>query len=286
MFRNFSYLLFTLASIHMQPHSFFLTTKAAFMKKMLVILLALTCYTVQAQRWGKELSLGYVNANPTGSMGEIIQRGHGILINYAFVTPNQRYSFGIDLSYAQYGRDKSTQAYTMDDGTVAPMDIIVTNSFADFMAYSRLYLSTKGAVRPFLVGKLGYTKFSTNLDIYDPDDGDHCEPVDNEVLYNDGTVKGVLGAGVKFDVGKIFNIFKSNLFYIDCSINYAQGGSVRYMNADAPPHHPAPNDAVHLTADFINTQTQVVHKHHVGYLYENPVRMTELRFAMQFNFAR
>jgi hypothetical protein len=256
------------------------------MKKMLFILLALSGYGVQAQRWGKELALGYVNANPTGSMGEIIDRGHGIFLNYAFVTPNQRYSFGIDLAYAQYGRDKSQQEYTMDDGTVAPMDIIVTNSFADFMVYSRLYLATKGAVRPFLVGKLGYTKFSTALDIYDPDDKDQCEPVENDVLYKDGTIKGVIGAGAKFDIGKIFNILKPNMFYVDCSINYGEGGSVRYMNADAPPHQPAPNDAVHVTADFINTQTQIVHKHHVGYLYENPVRMTELRFAIHFNFSR
>jgi hypothetical protein len=256
------------------------------MKKMLIIALALSSYGVQAQTWGREFGIGYVNANPVGGMGEIIQRGHGVALNYAFVNPNQRFAFGLDMAYAQYGREKSTQEYTFDDGSVVPMDIVVSNYFVNVMAYTRWYLTPGGAVRPFLIGKLGYALFSTDLNIYDPDEADHCEPVDHDVLHKDGTMIGVIGAGAKFDLGKIFKSWTPDMFYIDCSINLTQGGQVRYMNADAPRNHPPANDVDHVMAEFINTQTQVRHKHHVGYVYENPVQMTELHFGFSMNISR
>jgi hypothetical protein len=134
--------------------------------------------------------------------------------------------------------------------------------------------------------KLGYTQFNTELNIYDPDEDDHCEPVEHEVLYKDGTFTGVFGAGAKFDLAKIFNAMEAGKLYVDCSINYTEGGQVRYMNSDATQHHATTTDGGHVMADFINTQTQVVHKHHVGNLYESRVKMTELRFGFTFNFLR
>src|SRR5688572_26520868 len=120
------------------------------MKKLLLIVLTLVCFSVQAQRWGREIGFSYGYSKPVGGMGEIIDRGHGFTMNYAFVHPNKHFSFGLDFSVAQYGRDKTTQEYTFDDGTVAPMDIIVSNYFINFMAYSRWYLTTEGKFRPFV----------------------------------------------------------------------------------------------------------------------------------------
>ena len=257
------------------------------MKKLLLIILALACYTVHAQKWDSEFSLNYAYANPSGGMGNIIQQGHGASLNYGWVNPNRRFAFGLDISLAQYGHDKSRQEYTLDDGTNAPMDIIVANTFMNIMAYSRWYLAVNGPLRPYLVGKLGYSRFSTDLNIIDPDDTDHCEPVDHDVLYRDGTMIVVVGAGVKIDIASVFKKLQAGRFYLEGNINFVQGGEVRYMNADANPNHQkAAPDVSHVMAEFVNTQTQVVHKHHVGHVYQSPVQMTELRAGFSMNISK
>jgi hypothetical protein len=257
------------------------------MKKLLIIVLALVSYSVQAQKWGKEFGTSYLYANPAGAMGHVIERGHGVTFNYGLVKPDGRLAFGIDLGFAQYGRDKSRQEYTMEDGSVAPMDVIVANSFMNMMAYSRLYLKTSGLVRPYVVGKMGYSVFSTDLNIYDPADWDHCEPVDSEVLYNDGTMVVALGAGAKLDIASVFKKLPQGLLYLECNLNFMQGGQVRYMSENADAHHSNQTpDSDHVYAKFINTDTQVIHEHHVGHLYQSPAQMTELRVGVSMNFSR
>lgn len=257
------------------------------MKKLLVVVLALACNSVYAQKWGREFGLNYVYAKPVGSMGQVIAQGHGGSLNYGWVKPNGRFSFGLDLSIAQYGRDKSQQEYTLDDGTVAPMDIIVSNSFVNVMTYSRWYLGVEGVLRPYLVGKLGYSGFSTNLNIYDPDESDHCDPVDSDVLYNDGTIVVSFGAGIKIDFASVFKKLAKGKFYLDGNISVTQGGQVRYMNVDAHTkqrYRTASDDMI--MADFVNTQTQIVHKHHVGYLYSSPAQMALLQVGLSMNISR
>lgn len=142
-------------------------------------------------------------------------------------------------------------------------------------------------LRPYLVGKLGYTGFYTDLTINDPDDWDHCVPVDEEVLYEDGTILTAMGAGIKIDLASVFNKLQTGKFFIESNINFVHGGDVRYMNADADPQHHKPAlDVGHVTADFRNTQTQIVHKHHVGHLYESTVQMTEIRVGFSMNISR
>jgi hypothetical protein len=59
------------------------------------------------------------------------------------------------------------------------------------------------------------------------------------------------------------------------------------MNADFDPtKHKVHNDVDQLMADFINNQTKIVHQHHVGYLFENTVQMTEFRFGFSWDISR
>lgn len=244
-------------------------------------------FTAHAQKWSFELGAGYLYANPFGGMGDVIDYGHGGNLSFGGVTPTQRFVFGADVSYTQYDREKSTQQYTLDDGTIAPMEMNVVSYYANIMAYTRWYLSTHGVVRPYLTGKVGYAMYATDLNIYDPDDTDHCEPLENDALYSDGTFIGSIGAGAKLDMVTFFRSLSPGTFYFESSVNLTQGGQVRYMNAEAD-HHQASHPGVvdHATAKFINTQTQIVHEHHVGYLYSNPVQMMELRFGFCWNFNR
>jgi hypothetical protein len=255
------------------------------MKNLLFIVLTLASFSVLAQKWGKEFGIHYLYADPVGGMGRIIARGNGVAMNFGFVKPDNRFAFGVDVSFAEYGRDKSRQQYEMEDGSFAPMDIIVSNSFVNIMAYSRWYLAVKGPVRPFLVGKLGYSAFSTDLSIYDPDDADHCEPVDSDVLYSDGTWVAGAGAGAKFDISTIFKKLRKDKFYFETNINFTQGGQVRYMSEDAEANHPHSRipDSDHVYAKFINTETLLVHEHHVGHLFRSPVQMTELHFGFSMH---
>jgi hypothetical protein len=257
------------------------------MRKIFIVLLVSASSPLLAQKWSSEFGLNYVYAKPIGGMGRIIDRGNGIGFNLGAVNPHQRFTFGIDMSYVQYAREKTKQEYNLDDGTVAPMEIIVSNSFANFMGYARWYLTTKGMVRPFLVGKLGYSLFSTDLSVYDPDYKDHCEPVDDDVLYHDGTMIAGVGAGAKFDLRSVFKKLPAGRFYFESCFNFTQGGQVRYMNSDADKHmQSGMPDADPVMTQFINTQTQIIHEHHVGYLYTNPVQMFELQFGLSVHFLR
>jgi hypothetical protein len=258
------------------------------MKKLLLLsLLTFAMCSLSAQR-KQEVGLGYVYADPIGSMGYNIAHANGFTVNYGLLTLEDRLAVGLDLNYAWYGRDKSRQEYLMDDGSSAPMDIIVNNSFAVFSVYGRWYLKTEGPLLPFITAKLGYAYFATDLNIYDPDDFDHCEPVDTDQLYEDGSFVASGGAGLMFDLSKIFGRLEKNTLHLEASYNLTQGGKVSYMNADAqatPQHHHA-DESGDVTAEFVDTQTQIVHKHHIGYLYKNPLQMSELKFGLAVRFGQ
>ena len=260
------------------------------MKKIilpLIIILSITNSFAQSKRWNYELGMNYVYSAPTGSMRHNIRQGNGITMDFGLITPSKRFSLGMEMNYTQYGHDKSKQQYEFSDGTTAQMDVTVSNSFTNLMAFSRYYLLTEGSFQPYLTAKGGYSRFSTDLNIYDPDDWDHCEPVETDILQHEGTMIGSLGAGFRLDFSTMFKKMGYGRLYLDFNTNFTQGGSVHYMNTDAPSsaHHHTTTTSSRSTdvqANFINTQTMVVHQHHVGYLYSSPVQMLDFRLGIAF----
>lgn len=253
------------------------------MKTRLTLLFAVPVMLASGQSLKKEFGFGYTFAAPVATMQQTIRNGHGFTMNYYWLTKNEKLAVGADLSYTIYGHDKSRQEYTFNDGTVAPMDIVVSNSFLNAMLGTRYYFITGKQLKPFASLRMGYTRFTTNLYIYDPNDRDHCEPVDKDLLLKDGTFAASAGGGFQWDMRKIFKRYPPNTFLFNVGASLTLGGNVRYMNTDAPDHNQhLPNSDV--TARFINNQTQVVHEHHVGYVYASYVEMIELRagFIMRF----
>jgi hypothetical protein len=174
-----------------------------------------------------------------------------------------------------YGYNKTRQTYSFSDGTTAPMDIVVSNNFYNFMLAGRHFLS-QGKIQPFVVAKIGYSIYSTNLSIYDPDESDHCKPVDSKVLKRDGTVIFAAGGGIRWDMLPEKN---PGRIYLNLSANYTSGGNISYMSANAPMNsHTVPTSDVY--AKFINTQTQMVHEHHVGNVYTSVVELLDFRFGI------
>jgi hypothetical protein len=165
------------------------------------------------------------------------------------------------------------------------MDINVTNSFMNIMASGRYNLLTAKILTPYVGMKAGYSIFSTDLNIYDPDDFDSCKPIESDILQKDGTWIYSLGGGVLYDLSAVFKRLNKGAMSINLSAFYTQGGAVNYMNTNAPDmNHTAspPNRSSDLEAEFINTQTQVIHKHHIGYVYTSFAQMMDYRVTFLF----
>jgi hypothetical protein len=260
------------------------------MKSLAIVLLVLmTIGTTHAQSWNKSIGMTYGFTLPTGGMKQNIRYGNGFSMSMLFTTPSKRLSIGPEFIYGNYGHSKSKQDYVFPDGTSAPMDVIVNNNFINMMGTARLNLIVDGPIRPYATVKIGYSLFSTQLSIVDPDNGDSCEPVESNILTRDGTMIYSAGGGLTIDVASIFKKAPGGRMYIDLSSTITQGGRINYMNEDAPDPHMSHNSstrAEEVTARFINTQTQVVHEHHVGYLYNSFVQMLDFRLGFTLNLSR
>ena len=254
------------------------------MKLLLCSAFTLLPFIVPAQSWGREWSLGYTFASPTGKMKNHINQGHGVVVDYNFLSPDRRFAAGLDLNYTIYGYDKSNQMYEFADGTSAEMEVNVSNSFLNLMAAGRYYLTTGKPLSPYVGFKTGYAFYNTTLNIYDPDDFDNCEPVETVILMKDETPIFALGGGFQYDLGQVFKKLSANILLLHLSAYYTQGGTVNYMSVDAPDHQhtTTSNRDNNIEATFINTQTLITHKHHVGYLYNSYARLLDFRFALSF----
>lgn len=256
------------------------------MKTFVFTLCLLTAWAAHAQQRGYEFGFGYANMQPQHNMGNYIRSGHGFNMDYYFLPAMSKFAIGADFNYSIYGRDKSRQMYTFDDGSTADMDIIVHNSFSNFMLAGRYYLNNSGPLQPYLSAKAGYSWFRTTLNVYDPTDWDHCEPIDTELLMKDNTPLSSFGAGIQWDMSSIFKSVAANSIFFHANANMLFGGNVRYMNARAPiGHHHNNNSGNEISARFLNNQTQVVHEHHVGYVYNSVVNMLDIKVGMTFRYA-
>lgn len=242
------------------------------MKTPLCIVLICLAISLSAQTF-RDFSIGYTYLCPVGTMQKNIVRSNGFTMDY--MVGSKRLAAGAELSYSIYGHDKSRQVYTFSDGTQADMDIIVNNTISTFSLLGRYYLIEENYFRPFITAKAGYSWFRTDLNIYDPNDWDHCEPVDKDLLLKDGTFTASAGAGMQWDISSTFRKLAPNRFLFTLAAGLVLGGRVNYMNADGPtPHHPPSSD---VRARFIDTRTQVIHEHHVGFVYTSFVELIDLR---------
>lgn len=253
-------------------------------KNLAIFLIALPC-TVGAQFLQKEVSVGYAYTSPRTDMKHYIQQGNGIVLEGFFHNASKRVSLGAELNFSIYGNDMDEQEYEFEDGTIAPMNVTVSNYFLNMMAVGRYYMLESKIVQPYISGKVGYSHWVTELSITDPDDLDNCEPVESDILKEDGGMLATVGGGIRFDVGSVFKGLGLDRMFLDVSTAYSKGGRIQYMSTDPPknsPHHSMSTDVVN--AQFRNTQTQIVHKHHVGYVYDSYIEMLDFRFNMAFRF--
>jgi hypothetical protein len=252
------------------------------MKKLIIILTA-TCGVLPglSQKWAPELGANLVYSSPSWAMKNTIARAFGGTFFVGATGPSKRITTGLEVNLGNYGNENSVQAYSFPDGTTADMDIRVNNNFTALQGVVRLNLLTGKSFIPFVVAKMGYAWYQTSLNIYDPDDQDSCSPVERDILKRDGALQYTLGAGIEYDLAKVFWKLPHRLLYLSVQSSINRGGRVSYMNSDAPTI-PAQHGATRsdLEASFIDTQTQVVHMHHVGYVYTSYIGLIDFRLGV------
>jgi hypothetical protein len=246
------------------------------MKTFMIFSVAtLLAATAMAQSW--ELGTDFNLTQPVGGMTRTMTNAFGATLNFsrAFKAP---FSLGTEIGFGTYGSQKSRQQYTFDDGTVTETDVLVSNDIFNLNLAGRYFLRNGKLINPYLVGKIGLTVFSTTLTIEDPEDEFSCHPLESDVLSKDNTYTASGGAGVRIDFSSIFRKMDAERFYFDLHVVATQGGNIHYMNVEADPSQQRPDRDV--MAKFINTQSQVIHEHHVGYVYTSLVNLVEYRFGV------
>ncbi|MFI5203328.1 MAG: hypothetical protein ACHQF2_02440 [Flavobacteriales bacterium] len=212
-----------------------------------------------------------------------------------------KYSLGISYSMGVYGYKHEPLEFITSDGTTLSTFIDVTNSFQNVSFYQRYSFGTfSGILRPFIDARLGWNFFRTVLVIEDPEDESSCEALVKDVLHNSNNWAVYGGGGVDVKLNGL--IFKDNYIegnsgcYFTLTFGYALGGTVSYMNVDGNAIVSGPHNGTHqhdtegnttitpYYTPFINTQTQVVHEHHTGYVYTSPVRMFQVSAGFTLKF--
>jgi hypothetical protein len=251
------------------------------MKKITILLIILSVHTqgVLAQF---ELRFLYNYSSPRGEMAVNVRQAHGIVLEGTYNLPKTPINVGLELSFSGYGHHKSRQTYTFDDGSQTETDVHVNNNIASFRLVTRVNFLKNGPLIPYMDLKGGVSRYFTNLRIDDPEDVDDCHPLESDILLSKGALTASAGMGLRWDLSTLFNQMDKGRFFMDFNTSYTAGTRVQYMSVNAP--EPKQKPVRNVDASFINTHHQVIHKHHVGYVYESAIEMLELRvgFAARF----
>lgn len=227
-----------------------------------------------------EVNLGYVYARPSAQMTQHIKAVHGLNLSGGYRLPKTPFMVGLELNLGGYGYQSERQTYTFSDGSVTETNVNVSNNVFNLMLVSRLYYPNSSIVQPYIQMRGGMSNFYTSLTIEDPEDVDGCAPLESDILKSSTNLAGGLGVGTKVNIGRLFGA--EDRFFLDISTNYTAGGQVSYMTLRKATPTIAPVGDV--SADFINRHNQVVHKHHVGYVYRAPIRLFDWRLGLTFEF--
>jgi hypothetical protein len=236
-----------------------------------------------------DLTTSYTYSRPQQRMGDFIRQAHGLQVQGLYLVPKTPFAVGADIGYNLYGIQTTRQTYQFSDGSSTETDVRVSNGFFTFNLVGRADFFKTGTLIPYVMGKVGYNYYLTNLNIENPADPEGCKPLENKALFKDGAFSTTVGAGLRWDLGNVFKNAGKERFYADFSAHYTNGGSVNYMNVNIPAD---PNPVVHqhhstataegvssYNARFINPRTQVIHEHHVGDVYVSPIQLLEFKLG-------
>ncbi len=259
------------------------------MKKILFFILVVFS-SLNAQELDKKLEIvaGYKMGVPSGDLGFYIRQGHGVIFQAMFKPKNFPLWIGGNIDYIIYGSKKTPQEYVFPDNTVANVDVNVNSSIASYQLALKYQFPVKSMIEPYAMLRMGGASFNTNLYIEDPRYDDECVALEQEHLHSSRTFNITPALGTKIYFSNAKN------FFVDFNAGYSIGGEISFMNPTLgedmsnPTHsHNTKQGNSEVTpyyVDFINRRTQVVHKHHVGNIYQSTFQMLNLRLGLGINF--
>lgn len=250
------------------------------MKTIIALLIVLAAgQTSLAQ--GFEVDANLDLSQPVGPMARNMNNAFGLTLGVSrqFKAP---FSAGLELGFGNYGYQTTRQEYTFDDGSVTETNVNVGNNIFNLFLTGKHFLRNDKKINPYLSGKMGWMWFTTNLTIEDPADEFSCHPIESDIISRDNTYSVSGGGGVRIDMNAIFPKTEIARFFLDCSVHATHGGIVKYMNVKKDHARQSPDQDIMVR--FLNTQTQIVHEHHVGYVYSSVLSMVEYRMGVVYRF--
>lgn len=248
------------------------------------LLLCLVTYSGFAQ---STVRLSYANSNPIEQMGVNIRQMHGISLEYSYQLPKSPFSIGIDLGFSNYGTRKIEDFSVMTEGQqmASTYDLTISNNTCHAFFTTRLNLTRKSFVQPYLSARVGVQEYHTDYTLENPNINHTTEcpdPVDEGTVMSDVAMVAGFGFGVNVDLGQAFkfDLGKNRLFF-NIEANYLAGGTVRYMSLNAPRNSTPQNTDMPGLAPGVTTLT---HQYHTGNVYRSAIKMYDLRFGLGFSF--
>lgn len=231
------------------------------------------------------ISAGYQNSKALGLMSTNINRAtHGAFFE-GFAYLKRGLSVGVQFAYARYGYQETEDYYQFNNGYEGNINVEVGNYMVNNHLYLQYEFLPEAFIRPYVLAGVGITKFYSDLNIDDPREeftSDCPKPLEYDILQRDRTANFMLGTGLKFNVGALFDY--DNECLLDVKINYLGGGQARYMNLNAPDSRVvSPAKGENVAFGFASqAQPDVVHQYHVGRSYTSPMQMLTVQVGLIF----
>lgn len=251
-----------------------------------------------------EVRYSYVFNSPQNFMRSSLDNAHGFSMEYYTSVKHSNYFTGIGFQVGVYGYHSQPIEFLSTDGAMVQTNLNITNTYNYWNIYHKYRFSNfeKNGSRiiPFVEAKTGWSFFRTSLFIEDPNDVSNCEPLEQDIMQKDNAWNVYAGAGFDLKLTGLLNPLKHATctcpkVYFSTSVGFHYGGKVSYMNVDREGsntsaqhshagHTNSDSDKTEFYTTWVNTQTQVTHQHHTGYLYTSPIRLFELKAGFVIRF--
>jgi hypothetical protein len=255
----------------------------------LAFLLACCTLSIQAQF---SMSTGYGLGIPQQKMANNLNAVHQFKTSFLYRLPKnlQRISVGIDGGTGNYARLSMPITFNFGSGrpTTTYVDYNSNTTFAN--AILQVDFFQKTAFTPYAILTGGVQKWSSKIYIEDPTDLDGCRALENKTILKDRTATFGVGAGIKGDLSKLFNIRERGKHFFYISAVSTKGGEIDYINTrklkehNHDPNTPLSEGAKALNMRFINVQSNVIHNHMMAEVFTTPLRLLEFNIGYTFRF--
>ena len=176
-------------------------------------------------------------ARAVGDFSDYIDHGWGgDLHAILFLDDAGLFGLRFDASYLNYGRERVNDVCALPTNCRVLVDVITTNNMA-FVGAGPQFTATRGAIRPYVVGQVGWTFIWTNSSIEDDDDFDGRNIYDTDNASDNTFSYGGMG-GLLIPLGSA----DRSPIALDIGARYLRNGRVRYLregdivdNVSGPP---------------------------------------------------